>query len=99
MIEIFICKTAYRKGDTQRSISCGLNAKNNFQPWYENYEICGFQTEDFDVAKNHVDALEGGNLSCWIESHEDGDFNKPILREIHGSDYGGIYVRDYTDGK
>ena len=87
--EVFICKVAY-KG---LSLTCAdFNAG---LPGYEDFVRCDFRTEDYEAALNHVDAACGGRLGCWVESHSYGNRNKPVMREMHGSDFGGVYVQDY----
>lgn len=86
--EVFLCET-YFTDKTRR-----LSASPKF---HEGLIACGFRTEDYAEALAHVDLSAGGNLLCWIESHEDGDLNKPVLREMHGSGMGGVYVNDYRE--
>lgn len=90
MSEVFICKTAYSPLSLGVSCSAKYAKQHGFVP-------CGFATESYDDASAHVDANKGGNTGCWVESHADGDTNKPVLREMHGSDYGGVYVNDRRD--
>jgi len=84
--EIFICKSAHK----DKIVSTADT--NLWKPGFEDFVACGFTTEDFQAAKDHCDADAGGSLACWIESHPGGDRNKPAIRTIHGSDWGGVYV-------
>lgn len=90
--EVFVCKTAYPPGTKSKVISCSAKHAQA-----HGYVPCGFTTANYDEALAHVDANEGGSLNCWIESHEHGDLNRPVLRKLHGSDWGGVYVDDFRE--
>lgn len=84
--EVFVCTRAH-----QGSSDCHVSMLG--KSGFEGYVRCGFETTDYEEALAHVD-VDG---RCWVESHAWGDLNRPVLREMHGSDYGGVYVQDYRD--
>jgi hypothetical protein len=87
--EVFICTTAvYTKlGD---AVTCHRDYAGS--PGFEGFEVCGFETRDFDEAMKHV--LDRDHR---VVSREHGDSNKPMLREMHGADPGGVYLHDYRE--
>lgn len=88
MAEVFVCKTwHYRPEKFDFTVAAPAGSAGSV--------ACGFETEDFDLALAHVNADEGGRLTCWVESYEDGDRDTPVLREMHGSAHGGVYVQDF----
>jgi hypothetical protein len=77
--EVFVCKTTVHP---ELTFLTGRLAENRLVP-------CGW-TGGYEGAVRHAEEEDH-----WIESHVDGDPNRPILREVHSSEGGGVYVQDY----
>lgn len=86
-MEVFICKTGVYKLGGYPELTCHKKHAGTTLP---DMRPCGFTTETYEESLIHAE--ETGH---WIESHEDGREGNPIMREMHSSDYGGVYVQDY----
>jgi hypothetical protein len=88
MSEVFICKTARTTGSGAITTHKDNLIKRPLD--YYGWWACGFTTTDYEKALDHVEETDH-----WVESHRNGAEGNPVMREVHGSDVGGVYVQDY----